>query len=359
MLKKNLILSIIGVTLLVVAGSVASYFFFASKNELTTNNSLVNQIVDQIKTTLDDEGKGPTETGLWRQAANLANVNFENLDQEKTYNYNNETINFSSGWMINPTTGDKQSVRIYSAIDDGDGLPLVVLVSGGVNDGTEFEKDKGGVTNAVKLAAEGFVVIVYSPLGLGESEGEMNFQGFDDQDGLAAIVAAGKKLDGVDTGKIGLASFSYGVTGATGVLARYPDLGIKFYSDWEGPSSRSFTSPGCTVNSEKIERTAPGSFSCADDAHWAEREAVKFIPEAHIQYYWRIQQEQDHVQPTYGHTLEMMQGAVGAIPWVKLNDGLVNPQYKTEADLNIVPNEKDVFSAYVIPHLKELAETES
>jgi hypothetical protein len=356
MLKKNLVFLIIGITLSITIGSLAFYFFFQSKGQDNTNRDLFNQVVGQTNNTIDNEGEGSTKTNLWRQATDLSNSNFENLIQEKTYSYNNEAISFSSGRITNPATGDKQSIRIYSAINDGDGLPLVVLVSGGVNDGTEFEKDKGGATNAVKLAAEGFVVIVYSALGLGESAGEMNFQGFDDQDGLAAIVAAGKKLADVDTSKVGLASFSYGITGTTGVLARYPDLDIKFYSDWEGPTSRSFTSPGCSVKSEEIERTSPGSFSCADNAHWAEREAVKFIPEAHVQYYWRIQQEEDHVQSTYNHTLEILQAAVGKIPWVKLNDGEVNQQYKTESELNIVPNEKDVFGIYVIPHLKEMAE---
>ncbi len=355
MKTSKIILTVAGTVSIFIATVTATYFFVSRTTGEIENTSWNKEITK--KSTTDDKTT-VNNTSTWRASADLSKVTFtyENSFAQKTYTYNNETVNFSPASIINPTTGDKQNIRIYSAVDDGDGLPLVVLVSGGVNDGTEFEKEKGGATNAVKLAAEGFVVIVYSALGLGESEGEMNFQGFDDQDGLAAIVAAGKKLADVDTSKVGLASFSYGITGAAGILARYPDLDIKFYSDWEGPTSRSFTSPGCTVKSEEIERTSPGSFSCADDAHWSEREAVKFIPEAQVQYYWRIQQAEDHVQSTYGHTLEILQAAVGKIPWVKLNDSKVNQQYKTESELNIVPNEKDVFGIYVIPHLKEMAE---
>ena len=350
--KKNTVLTILGAAIIISLTAAASYFFFTSENKTSIDTNNNNPPINVVDTPVDDK-----ETA-WRTPANISNVSFENIELKNTYEYDNEKVSFYSGWIKNPATDDKQSVRIYSVADDGDGLLLVVLVPGGTNDGTDYEATPPNrASNAVQLAAEGFVVIVYSPLGTGESEGTMNYQGFDDQDGLAAIIAAGKKLEGIDTNNISIASFSYGITGATGVLARYPDLNIKFYSDWEGPSSRTFTSVDCRSGATK-KPDSVGSFSCDDSEHWAEREAVNFIKKANLKYYWRIQQEKDHVQKTYGHTLEMMKATVGNIPWVKLNDSEINPEYITEEDLDIVKNYPDYFGVYVIPHLKEMAEME-
>lgn len=331
MKNKNLFLIILAVVLVFVATAAGAYFFLFKTSSVSENNNGNNE---------------------WRAAADLSKVSFENLETKNPFTYNNKTISFSSGLIKNPATSDKQRVRIYSP--GGENLPLVVLVPGGTSDGTDFEKTKGGASEAVKLAAENFVVIVYSPLGTGRGEGEMNYQGFDDQDGLAAIVAAGKKLDGVDQNNIGLASFSYGVTGAAGVLARYPDLKIKFFSDWEGPSSRSFTSVGCR-NVAAVKKDTPGAFACDDEDHWFEREAASFIKEANVQYYWRIQQKEDHVQKTYGHTLEMAQAALGNVPWIKVNDGEINAKYNSETELPIVENDKDFFEVYALPHIIEMS----
>lgn len=325
--KKNiLIISATALVAFAVAAAISSFLIFQK-----------------------DETAGETK---WRAAADLSSAVFKNMTSGDTAEVNGETIALASGWIENPTTGDRQSVRVYEP--NGNNLPLVVLTPGGTNDGSNFEK-QGNNSDANRLAADGFVVIVYSPLGTGESEGELNYQGFDDQDGLAAIIAAGKKLGGVDPTNIGLASFSYGVTGGTGVLARYPNLEIKFYSDWEGPASRKTTTFGCKANKQQTKEHTPGSFSCADDGYWLEREASAFIKEATVDFYWRVQQAKDHAQESYEHTLEMMQAATGNISWVKLNDGEVNARYESEDELPIAENSRDFFGTYVIPHLVEMA----
>ncbi len=94
-------------------------------------------------------------------------------------------------------------------------------------------------------------------------------------------------------------------------------------------------------------------FSCADNDHWSEREAATFIAGANVEYYWRIQQKEDHVQPTYDHTLEMINAAVGNIPWVKLNNGAVNAQY-SERTIPTVSSD-NYFTELVIPHIIEMA----
>ncbi len=260
-------------------------------------------------------------------------------------------------WIENPTTGDRQSVRLYEPSELGP-WPMVVLIPGGTGDGSSFERPNidgpDDTSDAVLLAAEGFVVVVYSPLGTGDSDGDVNYQGHDDQDGLAAIIQAVADLPSTDPDNIGLASFSYGVTGAAGVLARYPELGVKYWSDWEGPSSREFTTVGCT--GRVSNSISPANLDCDDDEVWSEREAAAFAKTLSVDYYWRIQEEDDHVQSTYGHTLEMVNNAVENenMPWVKLNDGDVNATY-VAATVPAVGNANH-FVAYAMPHIIAMSE---
>jgi len=277
---------------------------------------------------------------------------FKKVSQVQGENFSIEVL---LAEVKNPSTKDLQSVRVYRPINT-DVIGTVILIPGGVGNGRDFEKESAGHTSEVVTVADaGFVAIVYDPLGRGASKGEINFQGFDDQDGLAQIVRDVQTLSFVDPKNVGLASFSYGVTAAAGVLARYPELGIKFWSDWEGPSSRSYTSVGCKGTLVNDDTPNSGSFSCALDEYWTEREASEFVKTASVAYYWRIQQKKDHVQSTYGHTVEMIENAVGNknMPWVKLNVGEVNAVYTVDT-VPFVKN--DVYLiAYVIPHLIEMA----
>jgi pimeloyl-ACP methyl ester carboxylesterase len=270
-------------------------------------------------------------------------------------------VKMSSAFVENPATGDLQSVRIYEPTEDAV-YPIVVLIPGGVGSGESFERSNLSpageeLSDAVALALEGFVVVVYDPLGTGTSEGSVNYQGYDDQDGLAAIVSAAQGLSETDKTRTGLASFSYGVTAAAGVIARHPELGIRFWSDWEGPSSRFFVTVGCDPNRDALKGDiSPGDFSCKDDAHWQEREASEFMKTLSINFYWRIQGVKDHVQSTYGHTIEMLQAASENpnIGWFKVNDGKENTVYKQ----NTLPtiHSRSFFSAIVVPHILEMSQ---
>ncbi len=283
----------------------------------------------------------------------------EFIDMESTGTELGGAVSVSSGWIENPTTGDLQSVRLYEPSSPGP-HPLVILIPGGSGDGNAFERPNldtaEQLPDAINLAHEEFVVVVYSPLGTGESEGEINYQGHDDQDGLAAIIAAAQALPQTDPDNTGLASFSYGVTGAAGVLARYPELGVKYWSDWEGPSSRFYTTVGCPRTQSRAGITSPANFQCDDDAHWAEREASIFIQSLSLDYYWRIQEDKDHVQPTHDHTLEMLDGALANsnIPWVRVNNGEMNASYTAET-LPTVTN-LNHFPVYAMPHIIELSQ---
>lgn len=265
-----------------------------------------------------------------------------------------ESITLWEGSIVNPATDDMQSVRVY--VPQGENLPAVILIPGGVGNGADFEKPNGeNPSDALTVAQAGFVVAVYDPLGRGKSEGQINFQGLEDQDGLAEVIKLVQSLESVNENNTGLASFSYGVTAAAGVLARYPELGVKFWSDWEGPSSRSFTNPNCTGSLSSGALPTPGSFACTDDEHWLGREAAESIKFARVNIYWRIQQVDDHVQDTYGHTVEMVNNAIlnPDIQHVFLND-MADNTLVTEATVEPSPNGPKLITD-VIPHLLEMA----
>ena len=120
-------------------------------------------------------------------------------------------------WVVNPSSGSRLFVRVaYPRGWNGELIPALVLVPGGTGT-TEPRK-------AEALAAEGFLVIIFDPEGRGRSEGTEDYNGFIGQDGLAAVIEAATALPGLDANRYGLVSYSYGVTLATGALARHPEL---------------------------------------------------------------------------------------------------------------------------------------
>lgn len=107
---------------------------------------------------------------------------------------------------------------------------------------------------------------------------------------------------------------------ASGALARYPDLPVKFLFDFEGPADRNDTG-GCDASKlGHLKDTA----SCDDETFWAEHEASTFIGGIKVPY-WRIQTKKDHVQPDYNHTIVMINAALaGGVPAVYLNDSQIS-----------------------------------
>jgi hypothetical protein len=130
---------------------------------------------------------------------------------------------------------------------------------------------------------------------------------------------------------------------ATGALARYPDLPILFYIDWEGPANRDDTG-GCDAARLGHLR----DHACDDEAFWSEREASTFIRLIRVPYQ-RLQSRIDHVQPDLNHALLLVANATaaeygggGQSPWTRLNDftpnqvyGDTNPPRWPPKDLNL------------------------
>jgi len=213
------------------------------------------------------------------------------------------------------------------------GLPALVLVPGGIADSSAFS---GRPFTAPYLAVRGDVVVIFDADGRGRSDGEENYNGFIQQDGLAEVIRFTANLPEVDAGKIGLVSFSYGVTMASGALARCPDLPVLFFIDWVGPVNRYYTTTNCQP-SVRIDWA-----DCSDDAFWSEREAVEFIRAVEVPYQ-RLQSEEDHVQPNNNHAIDIINAAnAGTCPWTRLNHYEPNLNYEASNPPAMIPENKDV-----------------
>ena len=223
-------------------------------------------------------------------------------------------------WITNPTSQAQLFVQVqYPDNWSGQALPTLVLVPGGTA--------AGDPQKARQLVDQGFIAIVFDADGRGHSQGNEDMNGYIQQDGLAAIIRAVPAMPGVDSDNIGLVSYSYGITMASGALARYPDLPVKFLIDWEGPANRFDTTVGCKPNPRNQWP------DCADEAAWAQREAETFISQIRVPYQ-RVQSEIDHVQPDVSNAIDMINAAAqGGVPWVRLNDYPANQTY----DINNPP----------------------
>jgi pimeloyl-ACP methyl ester carboxylesterase len=207
--------------------------------------------------------------------------------------------------------------------------------------------------SASSLANAGYTVVVFDPDGRGRGEGSEDNNGFVQQDGLAAIVQFAATLPEVNADEMGLVSFSYGVTLASGVIARYPNLNVQFLIDWEGPADRNDTG-GCDE-----DRTGHlvGMVGCDDEMFWAEREALTFISRIGVPYQ-RLQTKRDHAQPDVLSALQMVNAAVdGQSPWVRLNDLPPNQTYDPSASPPMLPDAVDgKLMDLIVEYAPELSE---
>lgn len=230
--------------------------------------------------------------------------------------------------IINPSTDAELSVYLELPSLDGP-FPTILLVPGGTGSGIQNFTNSDEVTMFLEA---GVAVAFFDPDGRGRSTGEENYNGHDGQDGLYAVSQAVAASEWVDEDEMGIMSFSYGTTLASGMLARYAeDQPFEWYVDWEGPSAREYTTVGCDATAPMSPDDPGLSRDCDDDEYWGERESVTFLTDVLIPY-WRIQAEKDHVQPNNQHAIDAINAATeGKCPWTRLN--LEKPN-QTFSDVN-------------------------
>ncbi len=251
-------------------------------------------------------------------------------------------------------------------------FPGVILVPGGINPGRMLALGQ----EAKLLAGSGMVVVTFNAEGRVDdtpddirSEGEEDFNGYRQQDGLCAIAQYVMELPYVIANNVGIASQSYGITMAAGCVARHPEIPIKYLVDGEGPPYSFVTCHGprfLAGDLKKYEtvkeifgRLATWQDDSAENlAWWSEREAINFIGDFRG-YYLRLQATWDHAQPpeneveitTYNHpegwtgggpawyhnkhTSDIVNAAVaGGVPWVRVNlsqqGNAINASYDSE-----------------------------
>jgi hypothetical protein len=143
------------------------------------------------------------------------------------------------------------------------------------------------------------------------------------QDAIALLLKHLLALPEVNKENTGIATMSFGVVGATGALARHPDLHVKFLIDWEGPSGPQ--NLRWIPSDHRVVRNHP----VTDEQFWKERTASEFVKRIQCRYL-RIQAETDHVQ-TLGsnqHAIEMLNNATkGMCPWTRCNNNPPNTLY--------------------------------
>jgi len=255
--------------------------------------------------------------------------------------------------VTNPSSGAALAVYVNLPAAAAElPVPALVLVPGGSGASSSFRKPNGEF-NA--FAQAGYAVIVFDPDGRGQSTGTEDYNGFIQQDGLAAVIEFAATLLGVDPARIGLVTYSYGITMGAGALARHPGLPVAFLIDWEGPANRNDTGDCDAGSLGHLQDVA----SCTDEAFWAQREASTFISQIRVPYQ-RIQSEKDHVQPDNAHAILMVNNAVnGGVPWVRLNDLPPNQTYDPASPPAMLPeNESNVLPALVLKYVREMFELE-
>jgi hypothetical protein len=246
--------------------------------------------------------------------------------------------------VINPTSGAE--LMSYLILPEGaDQAPVVILIPGGVGSGsTDFLND----IEMVNFFLENEIAVAFfDPDGRGMSTGKEDTNGHTAQDGLYAVTESLIDSGLVDSEEMGIISYSFGVTLASGMLARYADTQpYEWFIDWEGPTSREFTTVGCDPDSPDSPSDAGLSRKCKDDEHWEEREAATYLSDILVPY-WRIQGERDHVQPDNGHAIEAINAATnGLSPWTKINNEDPNQTFSMEDEPEYLGNNSRIMTLH-------------
>lgn len=226
-------------------------------------------------------------------------------------------------WVVNPSSGCSLYVHIHrpAYADSSHRVPGVVFVPYATGFGSSF--DSTGLPD--DIAADGFAFLHFDPDGRGQSGAyPENYNGYVHQDGLQACLSLLAGRSYVDTSRLGVYSRGYGITMASGALARYAEPRVKFLLDYEGPANRRQT---CQDSGGLVPVPADSN------PFWQEREAGRFMRQVPAAYL-RMQTEVDH-NPNIPHNRHCIQlidsatavehGGRGISHWTRVNDSVMNP----------------------------------
>ncbi|MBU2597712.1 MAG: hypothetical protein KKC53_00795 [Actinobacteria bacterium] len=144
-------------------------------------------------------------------------------------------------------------------------LPVLILVQDTFEGSNEFD-NPNLIFNANNLAKNDLIVLHFDPEGTGKSSGETDLGGFKSQDDLIIVLNFIKHQPEVDESEISILTFGTGITTATGALARYPKIFIKYLIDIEG-----------SVDRYDLNNPLALEYLPEDENFWKEREAINFI----------------------------------------------------------------------------------
>ncbi len=225
--------------------------------------------------------------------------------------------------VYNPASGCSLYVHIHrpawASADHP--VPGVVLVPDGAEPGTVFDS----LEIADRIADDGFAVLHFDAEGRGRTPGTReDWCGTSSQDGMHQCLVTLAARPWVDTDRLGVFSFGYGITMATGTIARHPEPRVKFLLDFEGPADRYDASS----DSGGVVPFPPDS-----NDFWQEREAAGYIRSIDVAYL-RMQTQFDTSgsRPKNEHAIALVDSATstahggsGNCRWTRVNDSVMNP----------------------------------
>jgi hypothetical protein len=227
-------------------------------------------------------------------------------------------------WVVNPTSGCSLYVHIHRPVSAGPStkVPAVVLVPDLSSAGTTFD------SIADYIATEGFAVLHFDADGRGRSGGSEDYDGYKQQDGLAACLESLAMRNYVDSENMGIYSRGYGIVMATGMIARHETPKVKFLMDWEGPSDRYQTSS---------DSGGHVPVPVDSEAFWGQREAghfIKNVPGAYLRYQ-SATDHTGHITDNH-HAIALVDSATaaayggsGIAVWTRVNDSVMNSENET------------------------------
>jgi alpha/beta superfamily hydrolase len=241
--------------------------------------------------------------------------------------------------VINPSTGARLATA-YALPGVNERRSAVVLVPGALSSGRLFFGASGIAT---RFAKAGYVTVHFDPDGRGHSEGQEDYNGHAQQDGLAAVLRETSALPEVNPARIAVASFDFGLSLALGAIVRYPELSVQLLVDWEGLARRSRIVALLAQHGLLVEDDTAESW-------WAERDPLQFASRLGIAY--------QRAQSTGSGSAEDMllltervtspvHGGAGGAPFTRVNGNLPNRVYRHDRLpwlLDPVPPELPVLS---------------